>query len=192
MVNVTIKCMLKKHRIWTFKLWPGAITVWTKKLSETFSSLAVLCTVTPWCCLASTMDGTPTAKYGADGDGWEDESYFIEGPSSSDDELEFDIWEQKHHSISCKQTAALSGESCPLLLAFSITSGRKLRDDSSSTASSLDAQAEEEAFEEWMILERGEQSGDSSIQLNLSYSNSSEDDSPDEGETILNVVLGIT
>lgn len=139
------------------------------------------------------MDGTPTAEEGADGDGWEDKSFFIEGPSSSDDEVEFGIWEQKDHSISCKQTAAISGESSPpLLLAFSITSGQKLRDDSSSPASSLDAQAEEEAIEEWMILGRGEQSGDSSIQLNLSYWYSSEDDSPDEGETILDVVLGVT
>lgn len=139
------------------------------------------------------MDGSPAAAGGADGDGWEGKSFFIEGPSSSDGELEFDIWEQKHHSISCKQTAALSGESSPpLLLAFSITSAQKLRDDSSSPASSLDAQAEEEAIEEWMILGRGEQSGDSSIQLNLSYWNSSEDDSLDEGETVLNVGLGIT
>lgn len=139
------------------------------------------------------MDGTPTAEEGADGDGWEDKSFFIEGPSSSDDEVEFGIWEQKDHSISCEQTAALSGESSPpLLLAFSITSGQKLRDDSSSPASSLDAQAEEEAIEDWMILGRGEQSGDSSIQLNLSYWYSSEDDSLDEGETILDVVLGVT
>lgn len=139
------------------------------------------------------MDGVPTAQHGADGDGWEDKSFFIEGPSSSDDELEFDYWEQKHPNISCKQTAALSGGSSPpLLLAFSITSGQKLRDDSSSPASILDAQAEEEAIEEWMMLGRGEQSGDSSIQLNLSYWSSPEDDSPDEGETILDAVLGMT
>lgn len=139
------------------------------------------------------MAGIPTAEDGEDRDGWKEKCFFIEGPSSSDDELEFDIWEQKHPGVSCKQTAALSGESSPpLLLAFSITSGKKLRNDSLSPASSLDAQAEEEAVEEWMILGRGEQSGDSSIQLNLSYWNSSEDDSPDEGETIFGVVLGIT
>lgn len=137
------------------------------------------------------MDETPTAEDGADGDGWEDKSFFIEGSSSSDDEREFDIWKQKNYNIVCKQTAALSGESSPpLLLAFSITSGQKLRDDSSSPASSLDAQAEAEAVEEWMILGQKEQSGDSSIQLNLSYWDSSVDDSPDEGETILDVVLG--
>lgn len=139
------------------------------------------------------MDGTATAEYM--GDGWEGKSFFIEGPSSSDDELDFDIWKQKHLSISCKKTAGLSGESSPpLLLAFSITSAQKL-DDSSSPASSFDAQTEEEeeeSIEEWMILGRGEQSGDSSIQLNLSYWDSSGDDSPDEGETILDVVLGKT
>lgn len=138
------------------------------------------------------MDVTPTAEDGADGDVWEAKSFFIEGPSSSDDELEFESWGQKHHS-GCQRTAALGGKnSPPLLLAFSFTSGQKLRDDSSSPASSLDTQAEEETVEEWMILGRDEQSGDSSIQLNLSYWNSSEDDSPDEGETILGVVLGIT
>lgn len=140
------------------------------------------------------MDGVPTAQAGADGDGWEDKPFFIEGASSSDDELELGIWEQNHPNISCKQPAALSGESSPpLLLAFSITSGQKLRDDGSSPASHLDAQAEEEAIEEWMILGRGEQSGDSSIQLNLSYCwSSSEDDSPDEGETFLDVVFRMT
>lgn len=139
------------------------------------------------------MDGIQTAEDGGDRGGWEDKSFFIEGPSSSDDELEFDMWEQKHHSIGCQQTAALSGKrSPPLLLAFSITSGRKLRDDRSSPAPSVDAQAEDETVEEWMILGREEQPGDSRIQLNLSYWNSCEDDSPDEGEAVLNVVSGIT
>lgn len=138
------------------------------------------------------MDVSPRTEDSADGDDWEEKSFFIEGTSSSDDELEFDSGEQKHHRISCKQTAALS-ESPPLLLAFSIPSRPKLR-DSLSPASCLDAQSEgeEEAVEEWMILGRGEQSGDSSIHLNLSYWNSSEEDSPDEGETILGVVLGMT
>ncbi|XP_029703042.1 zinc finger CCHC domain-containing protein 7-like isoform X2 [Takifugu rubripes] len=128
------------------------------------------------------MDVTPRTGDGADGDGWED-TLFIEGASSSDDELDFDIGNHKHRRTSSKQTAALSVErSPPLLLAFSITSGPKMRDDSPSPASSLGAQAEEEAIEEWMILGRGEQPGDSSIHLNLSYWKSSEEDSPDEGQ----------
>lgn len=138
------------------------------------------------------MDVTPRTGDGADGDGWEDTLFFIEGGSSSGDELEFDIGDHKHRRISSKQTAALSVErSPPLLLAFSITSGPKMRDDSPSPASSLGAQAEEEAIEEWMILGRGEQPGDSSIHLNLSYWNSSEEDSPDEGEPILDGALGM-
>lgn len=140
------------------------------------------------------MDVFPRTEDGADGDDWEEKSFFIEGTSSSDDELlmEFDSGQQKHRRMSRKQTAALR-ESPPLLLAFSIPSRPKLR-DSSSPASCLDAQAEgeEEAIEEWMILGRGEQSGDSSIHLNLSYWKSSEEDSLDEGETILDVVLGMT
>lgn len=137
------------------------------------------------------MDVTPSTGDGADGDGWED-TLFIEGTSSSDDELEFDIGDHKHRRTSSKKTAALSVErSPPLLLAFSITSGPKMRDDSSSPASSLGAQAEEEAIEEWMILGRGEQPGDSSIHLNLSYWKSSEEDSADEGEPILDAALGM-
>lgn len=137
------------------------------------------------------MDVTPRTGDGADGDGWED-TLFIEGASSSDDELDFDIGDHKHRRTSSKQTAALSVErSPPLLLAFSITSGPKMRDDSPSPASSLGAQAEEEAIEEWMILGRGEQPGDSSIHLNLSYWKSSEEDSPDEGEPILDGALGM-
>lgn len=137
------------------------------------------------------MDATPRTGGGADGDGWED-TLFIEGASSSDDELEFDIGDNKHRRTSSKQRAALSVErSPPLLLAFSITSGPKVRDDSPSPASSLGAQAEEEAIEEWMILGRGDEPGDSSIHLNLSYWNNSEEDSSDEGEPILDGALGM-
>lgn len=126
------------------------------------------------------MDVTPRTEDGAGGEGREDTLFFIEGASSSDDDLEFD---QK----------ALRGErSPPLLLAFSVTRGPPPppRDDASSPAASLDAQAEEEAIEEWMILEGGEQPGDSSIHLNLSYWTSPEEDSPDEGEPIIGGVLG--
>lgn len=148
---------------------------------------------TGWCCLASTMDGTPRSEDAADGEGWEDELFFIEGPSSSDHELEFDPGDQKHR----RKQRARSGESSPpLLLAYSITSGQKQRDNIWSPAPSFDAQAEEEeeeeAIEEWMILGGGEQPGDSSIHINLSYWNSSEDDSLEEGEAVSDVVLGVT
>lgn len=137
------------------------------------------------------MDVTPRTGDDADGDGWED-TLFIEGASSSDDELEFDIGDHNHRRTCSNQTAALSVErSPPLLLAFSITSGSTMRDDSPSPPSSLGAQAEEEAIEDWMILGRGEQPGDSNIHLNLSYWKSSEEDSPDEGEPILDDASGM-
>uniref|UniRef100_A0A3P8SWQ2 Zinc finger CCHC domain-containing protein 7 n=1 Tax=Amphiprion percula TaxID=161767 RepID=A0A3P8SWQ2_AMPPE len=112
-----------------------------------------------------------------------DESFFIEDCSGSDGEGEITFGLQKHHT-SCKQAARLSRESSPpLLLAFSVSSGRTLQD--SSLASNVDWQEEEEdsdqSIEEWMILEGEEQAGDSSIQLNLSYWKSSEDDCGDEG-----------
>lgn len=82
-----------------------------------------------------------------------------------------------------RQAARLGGESSPpLLLAFSLPSGRALLDSSLSPTSSLDLQEEEEEedsnqpIEEWMILGRREQVGDSSIQLNLSFVNSSDED----------------
>lgn len=115
-------------------------------------------------------------KENEDDDGEEGRLFFIEDSGSSENEGEIKFSHQKHHS-SCKQAARLSRESSPpLLLAFNVTSGR--------ATSSLEEQEEEEVdsdlpIEEWMMLGREEQVGDSSIQLNLSYW--SEDDSGDEG-----------
>ena len=132
------------------------------------------------------MDYTKESEDAEDTEGGKDNPFFIEGYSSSDGEGELEFSHQKHLST-CKQASRLSGESSPpLLLAF--TSRRALQD------SSLDCQEEQEedsdqSIEEWMILDE-EQEWDSSIQLNLSYWNNSEDDSGDEGWTIHDLTLG--
>lgn len=122
-----------------------------------------------------------------------DDRFFIEDLNSSEDEQEIKVCHQKR-TAGCEQAAWLSRESSPpLLLAFSTTSGWVQKDSSRSPASSLDLQPEEEEeegdsdqpIEEWMILGGEGQLGDSSIQLNLSYWNSSEEDSGGEGETLL-------
>lgn len=114
---------------------------------------------------------------------------FVEDYCSSEDEGVNKLSDQKHHS-SRKQVARLCRESSPpLLLAFSVSSGRGLQDSSPSPTSTpgLQQDREEEnedgdhVIEDWMILGGEEQVGDSSIQLNLGYWNSSEDDSGDEG-----------
>lgn len=114
--------------------------------------------------------------------------FFIEGSSSSEGEGGIKLSHQKYHS-SCKQASTLRRESSPpLLLTFKNTSGRALQDSSPSPTSSLNLLEEEEdsdqPIEEWMILGCKEQVGDSSIQLNLSYSNSSEVDSEDEDQNM--------
>ncbi len=131
--------------------------------------------------------------YNEDDDGADDEEsgkgelFFIADSSSSDSEGEVILSNQSYNS-SCKVAPKLSRESSlPLLLAFSIPTGRALQDSSPSPTSSLNLQEDNEEedsdqhIEEWMILGGKEQVGDSSIQLNLSYWNSSEDDSGDEG-----------
>lgn len=121
--------------------------------------------------------------------GAEDQPVFVEDYCSSEDEGVIELSGQKHHSSS-KQVARLCRESSPpLILAFSVSSGRGLQESSPSPASSpaLQQEREEEnedgdhTIEEWMILGGEEQVGDSSIQLNLDYWNSSDDDSGDEG-----------
>lgn len=132
------------------------------------------------------MDYTKENGDADDEEGGKDHLFFVEGSSSSENEGELKITRQKHSS-SCKQASRLSRESSPpLLLAFTTASGRVLQDSSQSPASSLELQEEQEEdreqpIEEWMILDIEEQVGDSSIQLNLSYWTSSEDDSGDEG-----------
>lgn len=127
-------------------------------------------------------------KEGEDDDGeggGRDHLFFIEdsGSSGGEGETEFNL--QKHHR-SCKRAVELSRErSPPLLLAFS-TSSRPGPTSRPTPTSSLDSQEEQEEedsdqpIEEWMILEREEQVGDSSIQINLCYWNSSDED---EGQT---------
>lgn len=116
----------------------------------------------------------------------EDQPFFVVDYCSSEEE---EVSDQRHRS-SRNRVARLSGESSPpLLLAFSACSGRNLQDSRVSPTSSPAIQQEREeenehgdhAIEEWMILGGEEQVGDSSIQLNLGYWDSSEDDSGDEG-----------
>lgn len=133
------------------------------------------------------MDLAKVKEDAADEEGGKDDLFFIGDLSTSDGEQEIEFSHQKHR-ISCEQAARLSGESSPpLVLAFNITGGA-LRNNSLSPASSLDFQVEEveeddsdQPIEEWMILGGEGQVEDSSIQLNLSYWNSSEDDSGGEG-----------
>lgn len=118
------------------------------------------------------------------------EVFFIEDLRSSADEPETKLSDRKR-TPSCRQPACLSRESSPsLLLAFSTASGWVHSDSSQSPASSSDRQVGEDEgddsdqpIEEWMILGTEGQAGDSSIQLHLSYWNSSEEDSGGEGET---------
>lgn len=123
-------------------------------------------------------------------EGGKDVLFFIGDLSNSEGEQEIDFSRQKHR-ISCEPAARLSVEtSPPLVLAFNITGGA-LRNSSPSPASSLDFEVEEkeeveeddsdQPIEEWMILGGEGQVEDSSIQLNLSCWNSSEDDSGGEG-----------
>lgn len=112
------------------------------------------------------------------------ELFFIEDPSSSDDEPEIRLSEGKRTSSSISRD-----KSPPLLLAFSNARQWVHSDSSHSPASSPDGPVvkEEEddsdqTIEEWMILGSEGQEGDSSIQLHLSYWNSSVENSGDEGE----------
>lgn len=133
------------------------------------------------------MDNARVKEDAVEEESGRNDRFFIEDLNSSEDEQEIS-------SASCEQAARLSKESSPpLLLAFSTTSGWVQKDSSQSPTSSLDLQLEgeeEEAdsdqpIEEWMILGREGELGDSSIQLNLSYWNSSEEDSGGEGEILL-------
>ncbi|XP_037636107.1 zinc finger CCHC domain-containing protein 7-like [Sebastes umbrosus] len=127
------------------------------------------------------------AEENEDDDGVEGSKYhrfFIEDCNSSEGEEEIKFSQQKHHSICKQQAERLSRESSPpLLLAFNITSGRP----TSPTSSLQEDEEDDQPIEEWMILEGEEQVGDSSIQLNLSYRESSEDDSGDEDQTVKSV-----
>ncbi|XP_047440999.1 zinc finger CCHC domain-containing protein 7-like isoform X1 [Mugil cephalus] len=127
------------------------------------------------------MDGAKENEVGGGEEAAEDDLFFIGDSSSSEGEINFS---HQHNDMSCKQATRLRRESSPpLLLAFSVHSARSLQDTSLSSSDDSQEDDEEDGdqpIEEWMILEEEEQVGDSSIQLNLSYGNSSEDDSGDE------------
>ncbi|KAM6923957.1 uncharacterized protein FYW49_006382 [Xenentodon cancila] len=115
--------------------------------------------------------------------GLRNDIFFIEDCSSSEGEGEIKFGYQNQQR-NRQKVATLSREgSPPLLLAFSTTSGKDLQDICSSSCT--DSQEElkgcnDQPIEEWMILGGEEQAEDSSIQLNLSYWSSSEDDCGDE------------
>ncbi|KAM4732736.1 uncharacterized protein FYW61_008418 [Anableps anableps] len=95
---------------------------------------------------------------------------------------------------SSKLFSQLSSDSSPpLLLAFSITSGKTQQDTSSVSSADSQEQVEEDSdqhIEEWMILEGEEQVEDPSIQLNLGCWDSSEEDCGDEDATDKGVKSG--
>lgn len=130
------------------------------------------------------MDSATTVREGdQDGESGGAEVFFVEDLGSSDDELEIKLGDRKRSA-----GRLCRASSPPLLLAFSSASGWVQSDSSQSPASSSDVQVGEEEgddsdqpIEEWMILGTEGQAGDSSIQLHLSYWNSSEEDSG-EGE----------
>lgn len=138
------------------------------------------------------MDNARVKEDAVEEESGRDDRFFVEDLNSSEDEQEIKLSHQKR-SAACEQAARLSRErSPPLLLAFSTTSGWLQKDSSGNPTSSLDLQLEgeeeerdsDQPIEEWMILGREGELGDSSIQLNLSYWNSSEEDSGGEGETL--------
>lgn len=126
------------------------------------------------------MDGTKGNEVGEEGA--KDELFFIGDSSSSEGEMNFS---HQNYDMSCKRAARLRRESSPpLLLAFPVSSGRSLQD--TNLASSDDLQEDEndysdQSIEEWMILDEEGEVDDSNIQLNLSYGNTTEDESRDEG-----------
>lgn len=130
------------------------------------------------------MDCTKVNQVNEGDEGTKDNHFFIEASESSESEEDNKLSHQKHHKRYNQAPRLARGSSPSLLLAFSSTYGRKLQDTGLASSTDLqDEQAEDsdQPIEEWMILGEEEQVGDSSIQLNLSYGNSSEDDSGDEG-----------
>ncbi|XP_047209432.1 zinc finger CCHC domain-containing protein 7-like [Girardinichthys multiradiatus] len=122
-----------------------------------------------------------------------DHLFFIEASNSSESEEETCYGYMKDQK-STKQFSQLSRDSSPpLLLAFSITSGKTQQDTSSVSSGGSQEQLEEDndqPIEEWMILEGEEQVEDPSIQLNLGCWGSSEEDFGDEGFTDKKVKSG--
>ncbi|XP_041652983.1 zinc finger CCHC domain-containing protein 7-like [Cheilinus undulatus] len=118
-----------------------------------------------------------------------EELFFIADVDTSAGEDDIELSPQKRKKT-CRHPSPSSRESSPpLLLAFNNSSRQTLQDRNQSPVSSLDPQEEVDedsnhSIEEWMILGRKEEVGDSSIQLHLSYPNNSEDDSEDEDQNV--------
>ncbi|KAM8910128.1 zinc finger CCHC domain-containing protein 7-like isoform 2-T2 [Spinachia spinachia] len=116
--------------------------------------------------------------------GRKDGNFFTEDLNSSEREEEINLSHQKLHNVG-KRAARLGRESSPPLLLAYTTCGRAPGSQSPASTSDLHDEEEEEEEEEeesdhpiekWMLLGGEEQVGDSSIQLNLSYNNFSEDE----------------
>ncbi|XP_054889905.1 zinc finger CCHC domain-containing protein 7 isoform X2 [Poeciliopsis prolifica] len=114
-----------------------------------------------------------------------DQLFFIEDSITSESGEEACSGYVKHEK-SAKLFSQLSRDSSPpLLLAFSITSGKTQQDTSSISSADSQEHLEEDSdqpIEEWMILDGEEQAEDPSIQLNLGCWESSEEDVEDEGK----------
>lgn len=135
---------------------------------------AVQWAVAGWCCFATVFGMDITQDGDGEETGGKVEHFFIEDTSCSEDE-EIQLIQRKYLSDR-KQATLLGRESSPpLLLAFPVTCGSVLHDSSPSPTSNSGLQEEDsdQHIEEWMILGGGEQEGDSSIHLNLSYLSSS-------------------
>ncbi|XP_053736075.1 zinc finger CCHC domain-containing protein 7-like [Synchiropus splendidus] len=106
-----------------------------------------------------------------------DERFFIEAPSDSDDDEEARSISRMDGRV--KEEAAHHGDggSSPIILAFSEHRSSMIQ----SCSDSMEEEDCEQSIEDWMILGQGEEEGDSCIQLNISYRNSSEEDSDNEG-----------
>ncbi|XP_015231626.1 PREDICTED: zinc finger CCHC domain-containing protein 7-like [Cyprinodon variegatus] len=106
-----------------------------------------------------------------------DHRFFVEDSISSGSE------EETCYRNYQKNTKKLSRESSPpIILAFSITSGQTLQEDTSSVSSAvseeqLEEDSDHQPIEDWMMLEGEEQIEDTRIQLNLDCW-----DSSDEGD----------
>lgn len=117
--------------------------------------------------------------------------YFIEDLRSSSEEE--DIGHNARHWDIWTRNRPSQNDSPPAMLAFSITSGRGKHGDQSpepgpSCHIDADGGVQEESndgsVEEWMILDQVSEDGDSTIQLNLSYSNTSSEEDTDDENTL--------
>ncbi|XP_072293858.1 uncharacterized protein [Eucyclogobius newberryi] len=101
--------------------------------------------------------------------------YFIEDFSYSEDENNFNYSTWKPSGLINRD------DSPPAILAYSISSGR---DTWGQHSPEQEGSSDEESVEKWMMLDEDPEEGDSTIQLNLSFSISSEEDSNHEDKNI--------